>query len=199
MEKVTLEGYWGELNEFNDHGLFKGRWDIIQAVLKFLNFFDRFCWRQCLRVDVSSLPFILSPIISHHPAFHHFNSGKVDSWIRIRILPSIHIDLIIFQFCLILLKSLHMFFLSFFNWYYGSSPHSVAWYRLEYDTPGVLLNPLCVEDNHRIICNNLLYLNRFKIAACYTIDVFSRGPRRNFDKENTYLGVGDKSGRTEGL
>ena len=49
-----------------------------------------------------------------------------------------------------------------------------------------------------IICPNLFYPDRCNDVACYTIDFFSLGPRRNMDIGDKCLGVDDKVGSTEG-
>ena len=57
--------------------------------------------------------------------------------------------------------------------------------------------PFLLEDNHQLIFNYLLYLDRCRIFLCCHINVFRISSRRNLDGYNTCMGIFGKVHSTE--
>ena len=129
---------------------------------------------------------LLSPILSHQYALRFFISGEVDSWNLIRFISG---GYTIFEYHLIFLHYIHIFSFPFLNWYGGSFLCSFICCSSEDNIYILFLNPLYLEDNHRIIVYGLFYLNRCNGVAFYPIDFFCVGSGQNLYGGSTYLSV----------
>ena len=123
---------------------------------------------------------------------YYFNRGAVYFKSQIRFLTGLHIAYIILKYCLILFQYIHMFFINLLNWDDVFFPRSVIHWSSEENIPIWFLYNLFLEDNHRIICTNLFYLDKRNGAVLYPINVFRLGPRKDLVRWNKYLGVGGK-------
>ena len=148
-----------------------------------------FCWNilgGCLLCCFLFCLFLLHNILVHSSELHYFSSSEVNFQTLIRVLTG---GYIIFQYLLLLFQYLYIYIFLFLELKWCSFPHSVMCCSLEENMFRLLLNPIFLEDNHRIISFCLLYLNRCNGVACYPIDVFGSGPRITLDGDSTTLGV----------
>ena len=104
-------------------------------------------------------------------------------------LPGGVISYIVFQSRLLFLHYIPMLFLRLLKWGYGSFSHSFICCSSKYNITRLLLNVLCLDINHRIVCTGLLYLGRCNGVVCYPIGFFGLVSRR--------MGYGFKSGMAE--
>ena len=79
---MRVEGVVGEGNEGGEHGMFRGKWDVVYEVLESLKIFISLLLKKnivggCLLCYLFFCLLFSSSIISQHPALCYFHSDWV--------------------------------------------------------------------------------------------------------------------------